>query len=143
MSLPARSLLGAAWVGGWVLALALVVGTHAQACGHHGHGGYGGYPYGYGGSGYGGYPAAQYAGGSQQGTAASASLSQNDPSVALAHQDDLNLTNDQVQRLQKMAKFGTKHAGLLLTGEQKRKLHDLLGAQPKARVSQAASTETE
>jgi hypothetical protein len=56
----------------------------------------------------------------------------NDPANLLAHQDDLNLTQDQMQRLQKMVAFGkTKHATVILTQEQRKTLKGLSGTDPK------------
>jgi hypothetical protein len=53
----------------------------------------------------------------------------NDPATALANTNNLDLTSDQVQRLEKMASSGTKHAGLILTAEQRKKLRELVGPQ--------------
>ncbi|MGA2063661.1 MAG: hypothetical protein ABSG86_01765 [Thermoguttaceae bacterium] len=70
--------------------------------------------------------------GQQQGAAGGANFNQNDPAAVLARFDDLSLTDDQVRRLEKMVKSGSKHAGLLLTKEQKKKLRELAGIRDKS-----------
>ncbi len=156
MLLLAKRWLPAVCAGGCVVMFALGPATEAQGCGgHHGghwgyasHGGYGPGSYGgYGGpmaGGYGGTGGAmgsQSSSGPQQGTPGGAAANQNDPATALTYSADLGLTDDQVQRLEKMAKFGTKHAGLILTAEQKKKLRELVGPQVKSRSSRGASAQ--
>lgn len=61
----------------------------------------------------------------QAGPPADARINQNDPDAVLAHKSELDLTDAQVQRLEKMAKSGHKRAASLLTKAQKKKLQDL------------------
>ncbi|MGD0899509.1 MAG: hypothetical protein ABR915_16880 [Thermoguttaceae bacterium] len=88
---------------------------------------------GYGG-GMGGYPmsgmGSQAYPGQQQGMTGSTTVNQNDPATVLAHTDDLNLTDNQVQRLEKMLNSGNKHATVILTSAQKKKLKELVGPKP-------------
>jgi hypothetical protein len=94
-----------------------------------------------GGGAMGGGMGSQSFGGPQQGMTGSARPNLNDPATALANTDNLDLTSDQVQRLQKMARSGSKHAGLILTADQKKKLHQLVGTQRKARSSTKATAQ--
>ncbi len=72
--------------------------------------------------------------GQQPGVTGSTSFSINDPAAVLARFDDLNLTIDQVRRLEKMVKSGNKHAAMLLTREQKKTLRELAGIPDKSRA---------
>ena len=67
-------------------------------------------------------------------------MDQNDPAAVLAHKDDLSLTKQQVQRLERMLKSGKKHAAPLLSKEQKKKLQELAGTQAPARDMQRPMT---
>ena len=51
----------------------------------------------------------------QQAVTTSTNTSVNDPATVLAHQNDLNLTSQQVQRLEKMLSSGKQRASLVLT----------------------------
>ena len=119
-------------------------------------GGMGGYPMGGMGGGYGGgmggYPMSGMGGGygggmsgmgpsmggmgsqfypsQQQGMMGGTNVNQNDPATVLAYTDDLNLTDNQVQRLEKMLNSGNKHATVILTSAQKKKLKELVGPKP-------------
>jgi hypothetical protein len=97
-----------------------------------GRGGMGGMG-GMGGGGMGGM-------GSQQGMMADMHMDQNDPAAVLAHKDDLSLTKQQVQRLERMLKSGKMHAAPLLSKEQKKKFQELAGTQAPARDTQRPMT---
>jgi hypothetical protein len=62
----------------------------------------------------------------------------NNPVTALAHEEDLNLTSDQVLRLEKMASSGKQHAAPVLTKVQQKKLAEILGLVRKSRSKPAA-----
>ena len=72
----------------------------------------------------------------QKGMMADMHTDQNDPAAVLAHKDDLSLTKEQVQRLERMIKSGKKHAAPLLNKEQKKKFQELAGTQDSARAKQ-------
>ena len=78
--------------------------------------------------------------GSQQGIMADMRMDQNDPAAVLAHKDDLSLTKQQVQRLERMLKSGKMHAAPLLSKEQKKKFQELAGTQAPARDTQRPMT---
>ena len=75
-----------------------------------------------------------------QGMMANMRMDPNDPAAVLAHKDDLSLTKQQVQRLERMLKSGKKHAAPLLSKEQKKKLQELAGTQDLARAKQRPMT---
>jgi len=64
----------------------------------------------------------------------------NDPAAVLAHKDDLSLTKQQVQRLERMLKSGKMHAAPLLSKEQKKKFQELAGTQTPAGDTQRPMT---
>jgi len=78
--------------------------------------------------------------GSQQGMMANMHMDQNDPAAVLAHKDDLSLTKEQVQRLERMLKSGKMRAAPLLSKEQKKKFQELAGTQAAARDTQRPMT---
>ena len=142
MRLLTRRLLQTACVGASVFTLALGP-TRADAqggCpGHRGmnRGGSPGMMGGMGGGGMGGMGGGM---GSQQGMMADMHMDQNDPAAVLAHKDDLSLTKQQVQRLERMLKSGKMHAAPLLSKEQKKKFQELAGTQAPARDTQRPMT---
>jgi hypothetical protein len=125
-----RSLV-AACVAGSILTLAFGFVQYAQGChGMGGRSGMGGYATGGMGGGYGGAMSGTTNASDVTQTpvaAASKFAIQNDPATALAYKNDLQLTDDQVQRLQTMLASGQKRAGIILTAAQKKTLQQLLG----------------
>ena len=75
-----------------------------------------------------------------QGMMANMRMDPNDPAAVLAHKDDLSLTKQQVQRLERMLKSGKMHAAPLLSKEQKKKFQELAGTQAPARDTQRPMT---
>ncbi len=133
MSALMKCLRSGAYIAIGALTFVLGASTNVQGC-HGGGGGYsrggGGYPgQGPNGTGSQNYPSAQLA--------SMGSASVNNPVTALAHDDDLNLTSDQVQRLEKMVSSGKQRASLVLTKVQKKKLAEIVGAVRKPRTKPA------
>jgi hypothetical protein len=66
----------------------------------------------------------------------------NNPATALANGDVLDLTADQVKRLEKMAASGKQHAALVLTTAQKKALAQIISPARKTHAKAAAQKQS-